>query len=107
MKTRVPRSAVAARKRASSAGLPAESAQPRGLPVKSWSASQPSASALASAPSTSPLPTRTWVPTGLRRVGSTMVGTLSAGDDRTEIAGLTGAGAVPGAPVSGRCARWA
>ena len=67
MKARVPRSAIRSRNRASSAGLPALSAQPRGLPTKIWKVSQPTSSALATAPSTRPLPTRTWVPIGLRR----------------------------------------
>src|SRR3954453_3984423 len=70
MKVRVPRSAIRSRKRASSAGFPALSAQPRGLPTKTWNVSQPAASALATAPSTSPFPTRTWVPIGLRPAGS-------------------------------------
>ena len=70
MNTRVPRSAVSRAERSSSAGLPAECAHPRGLPTKTWNVSQPSSSAFASAPATSPLPTRTWVPIGLRRAGS-------------------------------------
>ncbi len=70
MNTRIPRSAIAARNRASSAGLPAECAHPRGLPAKIWMVSQPSSSAVASAPATSPFPTGTWVPTGLRRAAS-------------------------------------
>ncbi len=70
MNTRIPRSAVAARNASSSAGFPAECAHPRGLPTKTWIVSQPSSSAFASAPATSPFPTWTWVPTGLRRAGS-------------------------------------
>ncbi len=69
MKTRSPRSSIASRNAASSAGRPGDLAQPRGLPTKTWNASQPSSSALARAPSTRPLPTRTWVPRGLRMRG--------------------------------------
>src|SRR6476620_5793962 len=81
MNTRIPASLVAARKRASSAGVPAEWAQPRGLPTKIWTVSQPSSTALAKAPAVSPLPTWTWVPIGLRVEESTMGETLSAAGD--------------------------
>ena len=50
MKTRMPRSAVAVAEGRVAAGFPAECAQPRGLPAKIWTVSQPTASALASAP---------------------------------------------------------
>ena len=67
MKTRLPEASQAARNARSTSAFPAECAQPRGLPTKTWRVSAPSSSAFVSAPATSPLPTWTWVPTGLRR----------------------------------------
>ena len=58
---------VGARNAASTTGSPAEAAQPRGFPTKTWTVSAPIASAVASAPFTRPPPTWTWVPTGLRK----------------------------------------
>ncbi len=74
MNVRTPASAQASRKRASSRGSPADSAQPRGLPTNTWNVSHPSSRALVNAPATRPLPTVTCVPTGLRRAGSSWSG---------------------------------
>src|SRR4051794_5010096 len=66
MNARMPRLSSCRLNSLSSAGLPADRAQPRGLPTKICRVSQPIRSACTSAPATSPLPTWTWVPIGLR-----------------------------------------
>ena len=56
-----------------------DSAQPRGLPMKTCSASQPPSSRAHGVASTSPGPTLTWVPTGLRSDRSSTGVTYRAG----------------------------
>ena len=85
MNARMPRVSSAERNAASSAGLPADNAQPRGLPTKICRVSQPSSVAVARAPAARPLPIGTWVPMGLRAGEPTMARTLALARGRLTI----------------------